>query len=120
MDHLPEVNGSGGTNRMAQGNGPTCWIHPGVEAVVAKLICKLEQWGGESLVGLNDVHILDGLAGPLEGFPRGRDWRQEHGHRLATGHGAGHNFTEGLNAQRFSLVRTHEQDRRRSIYDLRG
>mmetsp|Transcript_22059 Transcript_22059/g.43386 ORF Transcript_22059/g.43386 Transcript_22059/m.43386 type:complete len:433 (-) Transcript_22059:141-1439(-) len=83
VDEGNENTGTTGTDGVAESDGTT--VDVDLAGVKAELLADTETLGGESLVGLNTVEVVDGPSGASEGKLGGRDGAHTHDAGVDTG-----------------------------------
>src|SRR5436309_990850 len=103
---------------MAEGDGPSVDVDPGgVELEVAD---AGEGLGGESLVQLYEVEVVNGQPGAFESLAGGGDRADAHAVGVDAGHGGGDNAGQGPQAHIFGGLFACEQDGRGAVVDAGG
>src|SRR5438132_2386868 len=115
--------GTGGAERVAEGDGAPVGIHPLLEPGVVdpENLLPPEHDRGEGLVDLHDVDVgLEVEPPALERLAGGGDRLGQHPDGVAAGEGEGVEARPGPEAQRLRLLPAHDQQGRGAVSDLRG
>mmetsp|Transcript_78098 Transcript_78098/g.205028 ORF Transcript_78098/g.205028 Transcript_78098/m.205028 type:complete len:287 (-) Transcript_78098:240-1100(-) len=102
---------------MSDRDGAT--VHVDLRGVPAHLLVDGERLGGEGLVGLDDVEVLDLPACPLQAFPRGRDGAGAHHLRVDARAGEGADLGKHRESEFLGLLLGHDQAHGRTIVEPR-
>src|SRR5680860_1596073 len=85
-----------GTERMTKGNSSTVNIQ--LVRVYAQILNYRQGLGGEGLIDLYDIHVINGKSGPLQGLAAGGNRSYAHDLRRTPGHGYALNAGQRLQA----------------------
>ena len=85
-----------------------------------ELLGRGDDLGGEGLVDLDQVDVVDGHAGPLEGLADGLDGPEAHDLGVEAGHAAGHDAGQGGDAELAGPGVAHDDDRGRAVVERAG
>ena len=107
-----------GADGVAQGDGAAVDVH--LAHVKAQFPGHGNALRGKGLVGLDQVHVGDGLAGLGQRLGRGRGRADAHDLRVHAGRGVAGQPGHGGDAEFLRLVRGHDDDDRRAVVDARG
>src|SRR4051794_31322201 len=80
-----EDAGAGGSDGVAEGNAGAVGVEPVIERVDLPLAQDGEDLGGERLVEFDEVDLVEGEVGAVEGRRGGADWADAHDFRAAAG-----------------------------------
>lgn len=113
-----DLAGTGAAERVTEGDGTTL----GVDLLDGgtDLLDGVDGLGGEGLVDLKDVNIVDGQASALDGDGDGEGRTDTHDARGHTDDGGGDVFAEDLEAELLGGLALHEQDGSSTVRDLGG
>src|SRR5690606_12756159 len=88
--------GTGGAQRVANGDGPTVGVQAGIVEGDAQLLGATQHLDGEGFVDLDHVHVVQRQTSSGEGFLAGLNRAQAHHPRCNTGYGTSENTGAGL------------------------
>src|SRR5699024_4063038 len=111
-------HGTGGAERVAHGDGSA--VDVDLLMRNAQVTHPLEYDGGEGLVEFEQVDVVDGEAGFVEGLARRRSRTGEHDRRFGTGDCGGDDAGTRFHAHRLAHLGVAEDDQAGAVDDARG
>ena len=111
VDQRGHEAGAGAAERMAEGDGAT--VDVDLVHVRVVLLLPRQHHGGERLVDLDEVHLVERHARPLQHLRRGRDRRGEHQPGIVGGQGELHEAGPWRQAEGRGLLLAHDEHRGR-------
>ena len=113
-----EDTGTGSTNGMAQSDSAAVDVQ--LLLVEVQSLANSHRLSSESLVGLDQIHVVDGQAGLGHDLLGGGDGAQTHDLGLNTSQSTGDPGSQRLNAQLLGLLLAHDDQSSSAVVDGGG